>query len=104
MTYSVIFASPVGQRTPGFCTMGKALHAASSLGPLALWMAAQNAIRPLAKVAAPQCRSTCQSCTILVVIVMHPFISRELTPVNTTTSKKPVIGCRLSIHQVHFCG
>ena len=34
--YSVIFASPVGHRTPGFCTMGKALHAASSLGPAAL--------------------------------------------------------------------
>ena len=40
MPYSVILASPVGHRTDGFWTTGKALHAASSLGPAALWIAA----------------------------------------------------------------
>ena len=36
----MILASPVGHRIDGFCTIGSALHASSSLGPAALWMAA----------------------------------------------------------------
>ena len=39
-SYSVILASPVGHRTDGFWTMGRALHASSSLRPAALWIAA----------------------------------------------------------------
>ena len=93
--YSVIFASPVGHRTPGLCTMGRALHAASSLGPAALWMAAQYALKPLATSAAPFCRSICQLYTPLLSDVISAI--RELTPINSTTSKEPVIGCRTFI-------
>lgn len=37
-THGVMRASPVGQRTPGLIS-GTALHASSSSGPAALWMA-----------------------------------------------------------------
>lgn len=83
----MIFASPVGHRTEGFCTIGRALHASSSSRPAALWMAVQaqgiNALEQLTQ--SPAGVHLSRFCET------HNHL--QLTPIDTSTSQKPVIRC-----------